>query len=761
MGYTQENRLISIDTPLGPDELLLERFSGNEGMSRLFEFQLEMLSENHNIKFEDIIGKGVTVGIKLYGNEERFFHGIISRFSQKSGDPEQGAETPQFSAYMATMVPSLWLLSRTADARIFQNKSVPDIIEQIFTDQNVTNYELKLSGNYEKKDYCVQYRETDFSFISRLMEQEGIFYFFKHEEGQHTLIVADSTSECEACLHQEETIYQPGDSGLDGEDKITSLAMEQEIRIAKYTVNDYDFEAPNADLKTDASTSQPLGPEEREVYDYPAKYTKRDEGDRLANLRIQEEEAQVTTITGVGRCRAFTSGYKFTLKGFYRADRTDKDYLLTSIFHEAKEPLGAAGDESVVSYSNRFTCLPDDVSYRPPRKTRKPMVEGTQPAIVVGPAGEEIYTDKYGRVKVQFIWDREGQNDENSSCWIRVSQQWAGAGWGAMFIPHIGHEVVVDFEEGDPDRPIITGRVYNGINEPHDTLPDEKTKSVIRSWNDNDIVIEDKDGDKHIQIKQANGNEIIMHESSPDIEIKQECGNKIHMKASGPDIEITQACGNEILMREAEGIQIRDKYGNEVVLDAAAGFMRLASPSHDSYMELGKSITSYTNSNGVKVTHGNSEEEVYGNSKKLTVGHTNEKYGGTKQSYNLAVTEEFFVGAKFSQMTGVEVKTNMAKEISKNVLDRERKSKGNIKYDSAKAIELLGGSGDEGQLTLDKDGAWIGCKGSEIDVDQGSDISLRSKAKINLEAKGDITLKSKGTHHIKGKLVTPNIKDNG
>ena len=380
---------------------------------------------------------------------------------------------------------------------------------------------------------------------------------------------------------------------------------------------------------------------------------------------------------------------------------------------------------------------------------------------MVGPSGEEIYPDKHGRVKVQFHWDREGGNDEKSSCWMRVSQPWAGAGWGAMFIPHIGHEVIVDFEEGDPDRPIITGRVYHGNNMPADPLPDEKTKSVIRSWQDNDIVIEDKDGDKHIQIKQANGNEIILHETSPNIEIFQENGNKIVMTADGPNVDITQECGNEILMHAAEGIQIRDKYGNEVVLDAAAGFIRIASPSHNSFMELGKSITSYTDSNGVKVTRGNQEEEVYGNSKKLTVGHTREEFGGTKQSYSMAVTEEFFVGAKFSQMTGLEVKTNISKEISKNVLDRERKCKGNIKYDSEKAIELIGGSGNEGQLTLDKDGAWIGCKGSEIDVDAGSDISLRSKAKINLESKGDIYLKSKGTHHIKGKLVTPNIKDNG
>ena len=515
MGFTQDHKLIAIDTPLEQDALLLSRFSGNEGMSRLFEFELELFSENHAIDFKQIIGKGVTIRVKLSDGNERFFHGIISRFSQKSGMPEKGSEAPKFSLYTATMVPSLWMLTRTVDSRIFQNKSVPDIIEQIFNDQQFTDYELKLSGSYDTKEYCVQYHETDFNFVSRLMEQEGIFYFFKHEDKKHTLIVADSANENQPCPNQKDVTYKVDNAGFDSEDRINELEMAQEIRPAKYTVNDYNFKVPNSDLKAEVSTQKPLGPGEREIYDYPAKFAKLDEGDRLANFRIQEEEAQVTTITGNSRCRDFSSGFTFDLKGYYRTDMNKKSYVLTSVTHEAAEPVGLAGPELVASYRNRFTCLPLDVPFRPVRTTPKPVVEGTQPALVVGPAGEEIYTDEYGRVKVQFVWDREGKKDENSSCWIRVSQQWAGAGWGAMFIPHIGHEVIVDFEEGDPDKPIITGRVYNGNNQPADTLPDEKTKSVIRSWNDNDIVIEDLDGDKFIQIKQANGNEIYLHENTP------------------------------------------------------------------------------------------------------------------------------------------------------------------------------------------------------------------------------------------------------
>ncbi len=758
MGFTQDHKLIAIDTPLEQDELLLSRFSGNEGMSRLFEFELELFSENHAIDFKQIIGKGVTIRVKLSDGNERFFHGIISRFSQKSGMPEKGSEAPKFSLYTATMVPSLWMLTRTVDSRIFQNKSVPDIIEQIFNDQQFTDYELKLSGSYDTKEYCVQYHETDFNFVSRLMEQEGIFYFFKHEDKKHTLIVADSANENQPCPNQKDVTYKVDNAGFDSEDRINELEMAQEIRPAKYTVNDYNFKVPNSDLKAEVSTQKPLGPGEREIYDYPAKFAKLDEGDRLANFRIQEEEAQVTTITGNSRCRDFSSGFTFDLKGYYRTDMNKKSYVLTSVTHEAAEPVGLAGPESVASYRNRFTCLPLDVPFRPVRTTPKPVVEGTQPALVVGPAGEEIYTDEYGRVKVQFVWDREGKKDENSSCWIRVSQQWAGAGWGAMFIPHIGHEVIVDFEEGDPDKPIITGRVYNGNNQPADTLPDEKTKSVIRSWNDNDIVIEDKDGDKHIQIIQANGNEIILHEGTPSIDINQACGNFIHM-------------------RDGEGIHIKDQYGNEVVLDAAAGFMRLYSPTHESKIELGKSIDMSTLSNWLSDIAGNFNKEIKGNEVGLTYGNKedwikgtlNAKWDGAEVKLHGGAVSDTFIGAKHETLVGTKVSLNASKEINKNALSRDRMSTGHIFYGSDAYIELAGGAGKEGTLKLDAKGAVLDAKGTKVTAKTGGDLNFYSKANSEYKASGGIViqagkrinLNATEVKAVKGKFTAKNIKDLG
>ncbi|NOR24388.1 MAG: type VI secretion system tip protein VgrG [Desulforhopalus sp.] len=505
---TQDNRLLTIDTPLGPDVLLLNDFRGDEGLSNLFSFELKLLSENHNIHFEDIIGKNVTVAIDLADGSRRYINGLISRFCQESGD-QPGRESQLTYDYTATMVPWFWLLTRTADSRIFQELSIPDIIEKIFSDHGFSDYSLRLHSSYEPRNYAVQYRETDFNFISRLLEEEGIFYFFEHEEKKHTLVLADSSAEHKPCPGQEAARFQGASGGWGEEDLVASIEVLKEIRAGRYSLSDFNFETPSADLGVTADSKQKLGPGEREVYDYPGEYPKRKVGDRLVNIRMEEEEAQITTINGVCNCRAFTSGYRFRLLDYYRDDMNEKEFVLVRVKHGAKQEGtyrsgSTTGGDAENSYENNFECIPHEVPYRPRRVTAKPVVEGVQTAIVVGPSGEEIYTDEHGRVKVQFHWDREGKNDENSSCWIRVSQLWAGAGWGAMWIPRIGHEVIVDFVEGDPDRPIITGRVYHGSNKPPYPLPAEKTKSTIKSdstiggGGSNELRFEDKKDEEEI-----------------------------------------------------------------------------------------------------------------------------------------------------------------------------------------------------------------------------------------------------------------------
>lgn len=593
---TQEHRYTSISTPLGTDVLLLESFRGSEGLSTLFHFELDLLSETHDIDFEQIIGQRVTITVELSDGNNRFFNGIISTFTQTRSHAETGQDA-RYSRYAATMVPEIWLLTRTSDLRIFQELSVPDIIEQIFGEKEITDYALRLSGEFESRIYCVQYRETDFNFISRLMEEEGIYYFFEHEDGKHTLVLANSLAGHPACPHQADASYHLSGGGPIKEDSISNLEITQEIRPGKYTLNDFNLEIPATSLKVEATARTNLGPGEREIYDYPAEYYQRAAGDRLVNLRMEEEEARITTISGESGCRAFTSGFKFRLQGFYREDFNDKEYVLVTVNHEASQAqFSSGGTGDAFSYQNSFTCIPYDVPFRPPRLTPKPIVEGVQTATVVGPRGEEIYTDEHGRVKVHFHWDRESSRDEHSSCWIWVSQIWAGTRWGAMFIPRIGQEVIVDYVEGDPDRPIITGRVYHGMNPHPYPLPDEKTKSAIKSYSSkggegfNEIRFEDKKGeeqlffhaeknhdvrvkndslewvgnDRHLMVKQKR---LELVESTQHLTVKSDSNEKVDGTKS---IETGMDFQEKVKMNHAldAGMEIHLKAGMNVVIEA-------------------------------------------------------------------------------------------------------------------------------------------------------------------------------------------------
>ncbi|MFW6241722.1 MAG: type VI secretion system Vgr family protein, partial [Thermodesulfobacteriota bacterium] len=508
--YSQEERVATIETPLGKDVLLLSAFRGEEAISRLFRFEAELFSENHSIPFTDIIGKNVTIALGLAEGSRRFFNGIVGEFAQGRGGGAGTAEASdtRVAFYTATLVPWPWLLTRTADSRIFQELSVPDIVSKIFGEAGFSDYEFRLRGSYEPRTYCVQYRETDFNFISRLLESEGIFYFFAHEKGKHVLVMADNPDENPPCPGQDKVRYQTTGGGWMEEDVIQGLSVRQLIQPGKVSLNDYNFEVPTTPLQVGTAARESPGPGEREMYDYPGGYGKVGEGERLSAIQMEAEEARVLEIGGTSDARSLTSGHRFTLSGFYRSD-LNKALLLTHVVHELV-PTGdtpvtrGTGDD--MSYSNRFVCVPHDVPFRPLRQTPKPTVRGSQTAIVTGPAGEEIHTDEHGRVKVQFHWDREGKRDENSSCWIRVSQGWAGASWGAMYIPRIGHEVIVDFLEGDPDRPIVTGRVYHGQNQPPYPLPGEKTKSTLKSNSSlggggyNEFRFEDKKGEEEIYL---------------------------------------------------------------------------------------------------------------------------------------------------------------------------------------------------------------------------------------------------------------------
>ena len=441
MAQLQTVRPVEIITPLGDDVLLFHRMTATEELDKT-----------------------------------RYFNGFVSRFSQEGTFDD-------FNAYSVTVHPWLWFLTRTADCRIFQEKKVPDIIKEVFREHGFTDFEETLSGSYRIWEYCVQYRETDFNFVSRLMEQEGIYYYFKHEINKHILVISDSVSSHEAYPGYEKLPYFPPDEHLRRErDHIYDWNISQEVQPGVYALNDFDFTRPKANLEVKASVKREHARATMEIYDYPGEYPDTGDGENYVRARIEELQAEHEQVHGQANARGLAVGSLFELTDYPREDQ-NREYLIVSATHQVESDAYSSGSGSGAEevYSCSFTALHSKQPYRPARTTPKPMVQGPQTAIVVGPSGEEIYTDKYGRVKVSFHWDRNSKSDENSSCWVRVAQVWAGTKWGGIQIPRIGQEVIIEFLEGDPDRPIITGRVYNNDNMPPNDLPASATQSGIKS----------------------------------------------------------------------------------------------------------------------------------------------------------------------------------------------------------------------------------------------------------------------------------------
>ena len=472
-GPNQALRQIAIATPLGPDVLLVRRCSIREEISRLFRIDLNLLSKEGGINFDDIIGKNVTIRLELE-DQTRYFNGFVSRFVQTRTERS-------YSVYQATVVPWLWFLTRTSDCRIFQQSmeeppdemTVPGIIKKVFKDFGFENFvsDDGLSESYREWEFCVQYRETAFNFVSRLMEQEGIGYYFKHEDGKHTLMLTDSINGHTPFENYDTIPYHPHEQGSQDKEAITDWVVEKEVQPGVFVHNDFDCEKPRQVKQKalvaqwDISRAHDLA--NFQIYDYPGEFEEHGEGEGLAKLRIQELQARHETLEGEATALGLCAGYTFTLEEHPRDDQ-NREYLITGTAYEvdAGDFETSRGSSGKQNWSCNFTAIPSDQPFRPARITPKPLIQGVQTALVVGPSGDEIHTDDKARVKVQFHWDRYGKYDENSSCWIRVSQPWAGKGWGAQATPRIDQEVIVEFLEGDPDRPIITGRVYNGDQPP-------------------------------------------------------------------------------------------------------------------------------------------------------------------------------------------------------------------------------------------------------------------------------------------------------
>lgn len=475
---TQAGGFVTVATPFGKDVLRLDAFSGREALSEPFRFDLRMRSANKALDARAIVGKAITVTLQRPQLTARSFHGLVTRFVHAGVDRE-------FAYYHADMQPRLWLLTLGRDRVIHQNKTVPQIIQEVLTRHDVV-FESRLNaGAYAQRAYCVQYDESPLDFISRLMEEEGIFYFFAWTDGGHTMVLADNPS-VHAKHAQSDRLHFSAENSDDmaAAHRVQAFEMAHGIVETGHVLADYDCltaSATRAELR-----GAPASLAARD-YLYPGKYANAADGDHKAAVRLAAQQAQSQVGSGVSGCYSLAAGTRFELAGHPDA-ALNVPYVLRAVMHDASHG----------EYRNRFEVLPEAVPFRAPLVTPRPRVTGTHTAVVVGLKGEEIWTDAHGRVKVKFHWDDSPARDQDSSCWIRVSQTLAGQGWGHWFLPRVGQEVVVSYVDGDPDRPLVTGTVYNQQDTLPVQLPAAQTQSVMRSRSSkkgvagNEIRMEDK-----------------------------------------------------------------------------------------------------------------------------------------------------------------------------------------------------------------------------------------------------------------------------
>jgi type VI secretion system secreted protein VgrG len=483
-------------TGLG-DKLQFRSMSALEEVSRLFELQVIAVSESADLDADEILGTAVAVSLETGPEQKRWFHGIVAAFGLEDIEG-------RFYTYRLTLRPWLWLLTRSSNVRIFQEMSVIDIVNEVFSAYEHTVVD-STTGSYEPRVYCVQYRESDFNFVSRLLEEEGIHYFFRHHEDRHELVLADAASANEPFAGFETIDYMPAED-LQHQAGVTEWRMRHEVQPGKFTLQDYNFETPSTSLLTDTVDSQRTHAQHGfEVYDYPGLYPAKAKGDPRAQIRADEMASRFARYTAQGNVTGLAAGAKVTLQGHPRA-ALNADYLVL----QTQIEMQIAGYESSDQVGTQFGCRvltqPYAEPFRPARITHKPAVAGPQTALVVGSGGDgAIHTDEHGRIKVQFFWDRIGAKDAQSSCWVRVASPWAGNGWGMIALPRIGQEVVVDFLEGDPDQPIIVGRVHNAEQKTPYELPANATVSTLKSRSKqggaadfNELRFEDNPGSEYV-----------------------------------------------------------------------------------------------------------------------------------------------------------------------------------------------------------------------------------------------------------------------
>jgi len=681
----QNNRLASVKTPLGQDVLVFSRMNGYEEISRLFEYEVDLLLEKENLSLASdgfpinkVLGEAMTIALALPSGGTRYFHGLVTQFKH------QGAMDNCF-LYRAELRPWLWFLTRTSNCRIFQELSVPDIIKKVFDANGFSDFKLELNHTYKPREYCVQYRETDFNFVNRLMEYEGIFYFFEHEKTKHTLVIADSANAHKAIDNYGTIPYFPPENAARREqDHIFEWHTLHRVQSATYVLNDYDFKNPNNILLTKFSDKKTHSHAGGEQYDYPGNYLEAGTGATYSNIRLDELQTGYEIIQGKGNAMGLTTGMLFTLKNHYLAPENTSHVVISANFLIISNQYSSTSAEET-TYDCSFKVIRSTQRFRPQRLSPVPFVQGPQTAVVVGKEGEEIWTDKYGRIKVQFHWDREGKKNENSSCWMRVSYPIAGKNWGWISLPRIGQEVVVSFLEGNPDRPLITGSVYNNNQMPPYSLPANQTQSGIKSRsskegvadNFNEFRFEDKKGSEQVYLHAEKNQDIVVE----------------HDETHSVGHDRSKTVSNN------ETVDIGKNRSEKVGENETISIVKNRSE------DVGVNET---------ISIGKNRSETVGENETLEVGKNRERTVGENETIN--------IGKKHTIEVGDTRQTTIGKD------DMSQVSK---KFYLEAGDEITLKTGDA-SITLKKDGT--------IQI-KGKDITIVGSGKISVKASGDMVLK--------------------
>jgi len=706
MGDLQKNKICRLKTPLGDDVLLVGSLRGREGISELFRFEMDLVSDDTAVSFQDTIGKNITLEIDLNDGEVRLINGFVSRFCQIDSPDVPVDQAVVTAHYWAEVVPWFWFLTRRKDCRIYQNMNVPDIVKDVFDNLGFSDFDIRLSGTYDPLVNCVQYQETDFNFVSRLLESAGIYYFFEHEESRHVLVLGDSADQCNPVPGMESALYTTGAQTEGKEDRIHSWRVEEVFQPGHYAMSDYNFFDPTTDLSVGSfSALKQDGADKFEVFDYPGRFVnhggeedaKLAKGESLVKVRMEEGDVRAVVAAGASKCRSFMPGFYFTLDGHPRDD-FNQAWLLVGVTHNLEQKGALRGDtDEAAKYGNQVKCIPNNVPLRPVRITPRPSIPGAQTAVVVGPDGEEIYVDKHGRVKVQFCWDRYGKADENSSCWVRVSQNWAGKKWGILFHPRLGQEVVVEFLDGDPDRPLITGRVYNAAQPIPFEGPTQSgilTRSTKEGTgeNFNQIRFEDmKDSEEIYVHAEKDMLRVVENDDTEDVGASQSSTIKTTKN-------ITVGKNHQEEIGESMGLNV----GKDRSMSVAANCSESVGKNRD--LSVGENCSEATGKNLTVSAGGNQSVDV-----------------GKNASLNVGENQTIGVGKKRSVSVG--------KDLS-------------IKVDGGSAYETKDGWVLKAKkIGIEaKDELKIKVGSAEFVMKKNGDINLKGK-KINVKGSGDVVIK--------------------